>query len=321
MKKLLPISFVICCLILVLGTTSKAVAQTPGSTRVMTVVPPTENLVLAPGETAEGTLKVVNDSDETLNFISMMRDYVVRDEKGTPEILPPDTLSNKYSAASWIGVSPASFNVAPHQRQELTYFVQVPPNARPGGHYAAVMYQPTNVIDVKGTGTGVFTYVGTLFYIQVKGDIAEKAQVTQFSAKGFSEYGPVKITTVIQNQGDLHIRPTGIVTVKNLIGQVVSQEKLEEHNIFPEASFLYTNNLGKKWMIGPYYAEFSGTYGLNGNLPLVAKLTFFVFPWKIAVILVLIIVIAVLGYVAMKRRKHHEGHHEEASASESHDSL
>lgn len=319
MKKLLPIIFVLCSLILVVGLTSKTYAQTPGSTRVMTIVPPTENLVLAPGETAEGTLKVVNDSDETLNFVSMMRDYVVKDEKGTPEILPPDTLSNKFSAASWIGVSPANFNVAPHQRQELTYFVQVPPNARPGGHYAAVMYQPTNVIDVKGTGTGVFTYVGTLFYIQVKGDIAEKATVTQFNAKGFSEYGPVKITTVIQNDGDLHIRPTGTITVKNMLGQVVTSINLEQHNIFPEASFLYTNNIGKKWMIGPFYAEFNGTYGLNNNLPLVAKFTFFVFPWKIAVIAVLIIVIAVLGYIAYKRKKQHPEHHE--VTSESHENL
>ncbi len=317
MKKLLPIS--ILSIFLALFFVLKINAQE--NPRIITIVPPSIERSLNPGETAEGILKVVNDSNEPLTFDAVVRDYIVSDNKGTPEILPPDTISNKYSASAWIGVYPSRFAIQPHQRQELNYYLQVPRDGRPGGHYAAVMYQTANPIGVKGTGTGVFTYVGTLFYIHVKGDIKEDARVLAFGAKKFNEYGPVAINTEILNNGDLHVRPKGVITVKNMIGQVVATQALPEHNIFPEREFLYENKFGSKWMIGRYTARLAATYGLSNNLPLVATASFIVFPWKVATVVILIVVAAVLAFFAIRRKKSKKHQSHEQSSPADHPTL
>lgn len=282
-------------------------ANAQESARVITIVPPTREIILAPGEKTEGTLKVINDSEEPITFNATIRDYVVNDNAGTPEILPPNTLSNRYSAAAWIAPVPDQFTIAPHARQELTYYIQIPSDARPGGHYAAVVYQPTDIIGVSGTGTGVQTQIGTLFYINVKGNISEDAAVKQFNVKGFNEYGPVNITTEILNKGDLHIKPIGTITVKNIFGQTVSTKKIEEHNIFPDRSFVYKNTFGKKWMLGYYTATLTTTYGQNSNLPLIASASFIIFPWKVASIALLVVIIVILALIALERKKKH-GH-------------
>lgn len=276
--------------------------------RTITIVPPTVSQELNPGEIAEGKLKVINDSNSALTFKSQVKDFIVEDKAGTPKILPDNTLSAKYSGASWLAVSPDSFTVRPGESYELSYYLQVPLDAKPGGRYAAVLYEPQELLQVEGSGTGVQTHLGSLFYIRVKGPVTEAAEVTKFEANGFQEYGPVAVTTDIKNNSGVHIRPKGVITVKNMLGQVVDSQQLTEQNIFPEATREFENTFGKKFMFGRYTAELVGTYGIDNNLPLNAATSFIIFPWKIAGIIVLAVVAITLGalFYNKKRKENHQ---------------
>ncbi len=268
--------------------------------RTYTISPPTVSQKLDPGQTAEGTLKVINDTDHDLTFKAAVKDFIVEDTIGTPVFLPDNTLSNKYSGAAWIGVMPNTFTIKSHTKQELNYFIQVPRNARPGGHYVAVLYTPTTDIKVQGTGATVNTQAGSLFYITVNGPVKESATVTKFFANGFQEYGPVKILTQIKNFGDLHIRPQGYITVSDMLGRKAVLP-LKENNIFPQAARDYENQFGGQLMIGRFKAELLASYGINNNLPLTATLYFWVFPWKIAVVVILILVALILGIMYYRK--------------------
>ena len=270
--------------------------------RTFTIVPPSIEVSLDPGGYTEGVMKVINDSAETLNFTTTMRDYIVQDSNGTPLLLPDNTLSKKYSAASWIAVSPSYFSVDPGKQQIVNYYIQVPADARPGGHYSAVVFKPTNTFKVEGSGAAVNTDLGTLFYIGVNGDIQESAKVLRISGKKFNEYGPVELITSIINLGDLHIKPMGSLTVTNLFGRKVQTLKFPERNIFPGATRDFKTNLGGKIMVGPYKATFLASYGKNNNLPLMATFTFWVFPWKIAILIALVLVAVVLGLIYRRRQ-------------------
>lgn len=271
--------------------------------RSITVSPPTIEYSLSPGEAFEGILKVINRGSNPLAFKITVRDYVVSDNAGTPKILPADFLSNKYSAASWIGVDPTTFTVSPGSYQEIDFFIQVPKDARPGGHYASVLYEPINLISFKGSGAGIVTQIGTLFYLHVKGQIEENARVIKFETSGFQEYGHVGLSTEILNTSDLHIKPRGKITLTNMLGQRVETQDIEEHNIFPEKTFLYKNKLGKRFMFGRYKASLLATYGLDNNKPLLVTTSFIVFPWKIATLAMLVLIIVVLGSIYLKQRK------------------
>lgn len=272
--------------------------------RTITIVPPSADFKSDPGEKREGILKVVNSSDKPLTFKVQVKDFVVDDTIGTPHILPDNTLSKKYSAANWIAVVPDSFTVPAGATQKLSYYLQVPADARPGGHYAAIVYEPQELIGVQGTGTGVETHVGTLFYVRVNGNIVENATVKKFVADpSLAEYGPATIKTQIINYSDSHIRPQGTISVKNLLGQVVYSEKLEEHNIFPEATRDFTTSIGRKLMFGPYTAELKANYGTNNNLTLFATAAFFIFPWKIVAVVTLAIVALILFFIFWRKNK------------------
>jgi len=52
-----------------------------------------------------------------------------------------------------------------------------------------------------------------------------------------------------------------------------------------------------------YTAKFVATYGKANNLPLVATMTFWVFPWKVALIIILLIVVAVLSLYAHEKKR------------------
>lgn len=292
----------IAAIALLLCTTQQAFAQEVQ--RVITIVPPSIELNLNPGDKTEGILKVINDSDTPLTFNASTQDFIVEDIIGTPDFVPQDTFDKPYSAAAWIGVYPDYFTIAPHEQQQLSYYVQVPSTARPGGHYAGVLYTPTKALGLgAGSGAAVNTQIGTLFSLAINGPIHEEAHVSAFAAPGFSEYGPVSVATEIRNLGDLHIKPIGTITVYDMFGRKVGAQLLASHNIFPQAARDYVNIFGQHWMLGPFTAKFAATYGRDNNLPLIATVTFWVFPWKVGIVVLLAIVAIILGIMVWKKKK------------------
>jgi len=278
-------------------------AQTPS--RSIVISPPTIEHSLNPGESGEGVLKVTNNGNTDLTFAANVHDFIVEDKSGTPIILTDDTLSEKYSGASWVAVTPNTFVVPAGTTKEINYFLQVPADAAPGGRYAAAIYEPVDAIQVDGTGAGVNTQLGSLFYITVAGPVTERAEVSLFAAPGFSEYAPVSIVTEITNYSDLHVKPSGALVIKNMFGQEIARQDFSGGNIFPESTLQYVNTFFKDsgFKIGRYTAELSAVYGRDNNLPLDATLSFIIFPWKIALAATLVVAIIVIAVLLLRRKK------------------
>jgi len=275
--------------------------------RSFTISPPTLNLTLKPGRKTEKSIKITNQSEETQEFTVTTVDFIVTDKSGTPELLPVGTLrDNKYAASHWVMASPDYLTVPPGKSATTTLYIQVPADARPGGRYVAVAFHPKGGTGPEGSGAAINTVIGSLVYLTVSGPTKESATVTAFSVPLFSEYGPIKLTTEIKNLGDIHITPKATVEIKNLLGQKVFSSALENLNIFPGTSRIYTNFWGQKWLLGRYSANLSGYYGQKNNLPLMATATFWVIPYKLISIVVLAVVIAVIAFYYFKKRQEPE---------------
>lgn len=277
---------------------SEAHAQ---QSRTLTVVSPTVELSLNRGETAEGTVSLINESKETISISSSIYDFIVQSSRGEPSLLPQNSPSKRFSAASWIGVSPESFTLKPRQRQNISYYIQVPSDARPGGHYAALILKSQDAADFQGSGASLVTQMGSLFYLTVKGPVKEQLKITSFFAHNFWEFGPVNIQTQIENLGDSYIKPIGTITVFDWLGRRIEMQSLKEGNIFPTVKRDYQNPVGQKFMIGRFKAILSLIYGKPNNQVLTASLYFWVIPWKI--ILIAILTIAALSIGILRWRK------------------
>lgn len=274
-------------------------------TQILTAIPPRLELKVKPGEFVRKTIQFRNEGDSTVYLTALPKDFIVSDTKGTPEFVSGQ-ISGRWSASSWIKLSPSSFAVVPKQTIDIVVSANIPLDALPGGHYAGVLYQSTGAVPRigggVGAGTGITQVVGTLVYFTVEGPVTEAAKVLRFESPKFLEFGPVKFITEILNQSDLHITPKGQITVRNILGKTTTVMPLEERNIFPGASFVYENTWNAKYLVGRYRADLSASYGTHGQV-LLATLYFVVFPVKIALSVVLAIVITILLILLYRRRQ------------------
>lgn len=269
--------------------------------RTLTVVSPTVELSLAPGETAEGTVSLINESKDNLPISISIYDFIVQSSRGEPSLLPVNTLAKRFSAASWIGVTPASTTLKAGQRQNISYYIQVPSDARPGGHYAALIFKSQDAADFQGSGASLITQMGSLFYLTVKGPVKEQIKITRFFTNNFWEYGPVNIQTEIENLGDSHAKPVATITIFDWLGRRIEMQSIQEANVFPTASREYQNPLGQRIMIGRFKAILSLIYGKSNNQMLTASLYFWVFPWKIILAVILVLAAILIGILRWRK--------------------
>ena len=274
----------------------KVVGQT---TLPLIVAPARQQLDIAPGEKSAVVIKFYNSSDLPVSGILKAADFLVTDKEGTPVIVDNPLQSNpKYSAGSWFDLPYDRMTIAPDDKVTIQASINIPIDAHPGGRYVAIYFEPSGnipepVVANEEAGTAVGTRIAGLVYLKVAGETVEKALVSRFFAPSFFEYGPVKLETEILNRGDYHITPRGVISLINMFGGVVDQQKLNEANIFPDASRSFTNELGKKWLMGRYKVSFLASYGETGQA-LTSELYVWVFPWRVATVTLLALIIIIL---------------------------
>lgn len=280
----------------------EAKAQT---SRSFTISPPTIKFSLKPGKTAEKVIKITNNSSQPLEFVANVVDFIVTDKDGTPELLPAGVkMDNKFAASYWTTVLPDTVVIPAGKTETVTLYLQVPGDARPGGRYVSVAFRPSVVGGQKDTtGASVNTVAGSLVYVTVQGKMQEGARVDRFSAPPLSEYGPVDIATEIKNTGDIHINPKGTIVVRDLLGRKVYSSILKNLNVFPGTSRTFENKFEKKLLFGRFTAKLDGYYGTNNRLPLAAKMAFWVIPYKLILIVLLAVGLAVWLSRFMQKRQ------------------
>lgn len=268
----------------------------------VTAIPPRLELEALPGTTIQESLKIRNESAADQAFKVVVKDFIVTGNQGTP--IPVDeTVSGRWSLASWITVSPKQIMVPAEQTANIDLIISVPNQALPGGHYAMITYAP--VIEgnlAQGTGAQISPQVGSLVYLKIIGDITEAVNLKEFKVdQAFKHYGPTQIMAEIENLGDIHLRPTGKLTVTNWLKDEVFSQELEGKNIFPFASRTYDWTVPGKWHLGRYAAKLSAQAG-DAAIPLTGLIYFWIVPVKeislIAAALGLIIIL-----VWLKRRR------------------
>lgn len=260
----------------------------------LTAIPPRLEVTIKPGETVTEQIKVRNDSDTVRTINSTTKDFIVTDDKGTPvQIEGVDDQSNRWASSSWIQISPSTFTLKPKETKVLMVTIMAPENPTAGGHYAMILHSPNNEVTLSETGSAIQTYVGTLVYITVPGDIRENAQVKEFSAPSFSEFGPINFQTIIANYSDIHIAPQGSIHIHNWLGGNTASLALDNTNIFPNTSRQYQNTLNRRFLFGRYTANLEVGYGSTGQA-LVATLVFWVIPWRLIILVIAAIAIGVI---------------------------
>ncbi|MBW4062190.1 hypothetical protein HJC99_06480 [Candidatus Saccharibacteria bacterium] len=307
----------IASLVIPLTVSAAAAVKAPSATtnnQSFQISPPTSTYAADPGTTVKGVIKVNNLTNAALSLTVGKENFVAKGEEGEIELT--DNADPLYSLAPWFNAAVTQITVPPLGTTSFNYTIAVPANAEPGGRYGSITF---NTIAPKlaggESGAAVQQQLAAIIFLRINGPANESLKIDSFAtgtrasngnftAKSFFEYAPVDFLTRVQNTGTVHEKPTGTITIKNMFGFTTATIPLDEHYVIPGAiralHNVYPTSNQKKLMFGRYTAHINATYA-NGKT-LSADVSFTVIPYKLLVIIFVVLLIVFIVFWRGRKR-------------------
>lgn len=290
--------------------------QPPPAGINLTLSPTLINLTTDPGQPVSAQLKITNNN----NFREFLRMDLAKFEAaegGERPVLLDLTPEDEFT--QWISFSEDQFAVDPNETKTIKFTIS-PPNTAALGYYYALIINRIVIQEPGRRQTVVAGAPAVLTLLEVRSPQAKRElQLVDFRPdQFFYEYPPVNFGVELKNSGNIHIVPNGdafidsmknkdiaILPVNSKRGNVLPQTqrtfvfswddafivrvpKEEDGNVVKDAKgkTVYTTKWdltkANKLRIGKYTAHLLLVYD-NGerDIPLEAKVSFWVIPWKI----------------------------------------
>ncbi len=296
--------------------------------QALTISPPRLELVGDPGQSISGEFKITNEASSGQTYYTQVENFEAGDESGNPQFV-----QTKEGLAVWTDVA-SSVTVGANEQKTVPFSITIPRGAEPGGYFASIFVRTTPPPQ-QGGEVSIGARLGTLVLLRVNGDIQEGVDILEFSTKDkqrvFTSL-PVELYYRFQNTGNDRVKPTGDVIIKNIVGlkakilsanrtdgsvlprsirrfdtywihggggQEDPKEVIMAHTaggFFDEAKYQWSN-----FALGMYTANLDIAFGENNNTAQ-AKFRFFVIPWQLLTILVIILLIGLIIFRFVLRR-------------------
>ncbi|HCM68241.1 MAG TPA: hypothetical protein DIS62_04575 [Candidatus Kerfeldbacteria bacterium] len=296
----------------------------PGKAEAITLIPPSLELGLIPGQESQTSIKLFNEESTAVELYTESRNFTATGETGLPLF---DFESEQIGLSTWITVEEGPIVLQPGGRYEVPVSILPPANADPGGHYAAIFFSTTPPTEGQ---VRISSKVGTLILATVQGDISESGLIQELATRGGSKLHtrlPITFVTRFKNTGNVHLKPAGTITVKNLFGKTTATldfntgkgatlptttrlyETLWEHTAVnaTEGSFWtqfwqeYANERNNL-AFGRYTAEQRLTAGATNQVQGLATVSFWVLPWRVVLVWSLVGIIILFVLILLIKR-------------------
>ncbi len=272
--------------------------------------PPTGSLSISPAK-VEANVKAGDSASRDITLTNgtgggQTLTFSIQDFEGSPDpskafVLKGDQ-DGKFSARHWLTPELTSINLNPGEQLTFRVNISVPSEAEPGGHYAALIVSPAGQSPGQQQATSTAgSSVLTLFLITVEGNVIQQGNLEQPQVPALSAGGPIDIGLVFANQGNVHLKPHGTVTVSNMLGQDVARIDAPEWVVLPDSSRRETVSWDSGLLFGRYSVKAVVQYGDGSTAVMTAS--FWAFSWYLLLALLAAIVIIILLVVRVVRRR------------------
>ncbi len=325
-----------------LGTFQQALAAEenadPGFN--LTASPLPIDLSTTPGKKITTNLRVQNSGTAPVKIKVSLLKFKAAGATGQPELKRRGPADDYFD---WVSFSKTNFTADPGVWNTIVMTIAPPADAAFGYYYAVVFGQDSANAQTTTPVTGKLNgATATLVLLDVNAP-GEKRQleVTSFTAsKKLYEYLPATFNITVRNKGNVHAVPAGdifisrdhkhnlavipvnpnsgntlpdsnrifpvewtdgfpVYSIKRDNDQIISDKK---GNPIKELKWNFSDT--NKFRIGKYYAHLLLTYNDGTkDVPIDAEVSFWVFPWKLILLVVAIPLIpAIIVYMVMRRR-------------------
>jgi hypothetical protein len=260
----------------------------------VTVTPPLIQLTIGPGESWSSSIKVVNNNDYEVTYYTQLVDMQASGEDGRSTFIPlinesqEDPILQSFALARWIHVSSDPITIQPGASADVPFQIQVPSNAEPGGHYAAILIgTEPGALAQQGSLMKVSSFVSSLIFVRIKGDALESGRIREFSTgQSIFQTPAVDFTLRFENTGTTHLRPAGSVTIYNMWGKergkvLINDQDANYGNVLPQSIRRFQFSWeGEQSLfdIGPYSAVVTLSYGESAKKNASATVYFWIVP-------------------------------------------
>jgi len=289
---------VVCIVLIVLGLNFFS-----SHSLALTVSPAKFEFLADPGDTIQSQIILINEQKTPLVFQASFEKMTVRGDYGEPVFT-----GEKIDLATWIKVTPSKVKLEPREEKKIPLIIEVPKNADPGGHYAAIFWRTVSP-EGGGSGMGITMRVAALVLLSVSGEVIELGEILNFKAdKKLANSLPINFDFGLKNTGTVHLKPEGEIVIKNIFGKMVEilTVNSEGYNVLPQSERIFSTSWGSKseikgegffaelkrektdFALGYYRAVLNLEFGEKKETAQ-ASFGFWVIPWRILLLSSLIL--------------------------------
>lgn len=247
------------------------------------------DLLLEPGEKTTQQVTVTNRLGKDMNFKVEVEDFSGSyDTDQTVKLF--GEADGPYSMKDYIEPETMEFSLKHGERIVLPVQINIPEDSQPGGLYASVLIStvPDDSEGEMNQGQAkIISRLGTLYFVRVAGEVVESGRLQDFKVadpkNGFYEQGPIPFEVYFENEGNVHMTPSGKIEIKNLLGRRVGEVSIEKYFSMPNSLRKIIVNWDNKVLIGRYTATLTldKNYQQKPNESETMEVSFWVIPWKI----------------------------------------
>ena len=270
----------------------------------MSVTPPLFQLSINPGDIWQSSVKVVNGNPYPLTVYAELFNFQAVGELGQGKFIPLSEGGEGVTLAEWINLPKGPYIIPPEQTVNLSFFVEVPENASPGGHYAAIQISTEPPKESGALAVLTSQVVTSLLFMRVEGDMHESATIREFRAlDAFLDEPDAKFSLRFENKGNVHLLPKGDIVITNMWGTergtIPVNYQTHYGNVLPgtirDFTFSWKSDF-KMTDIGRYKAIATLGYGEDEIKNVSAVAYFWVIPikWTLIVLTILGIFITLI---------------------------
>lgn len=246
-----------------------------------TVAPNVLELSSEVGEMLESSVTIFNTGVSEQTYFLDLLSFEPSGEDGTPLFTPEKDKESVF--LSWFQFPVREVPVPALSKVDVPFSIVVPDDVTAGSYYGAITVATTPTDVVASNGAIVEAKTAVLVFLTVEGETVEKLELLDFTVDQSGSTLPFGTFHYrLQNQGNVHLTPTGTVKLVGLFGQELAtiDANETEGRVLPASTRTYEVTFGRgdmHWLdragyqlrhllIGPVRAELTISYGESGSI-------------------------------------------------------
>lgn len=242
------------------------------------------------GQSAVKKLSIINRMSGTRKFKIEIEDFT-GSKTGQQAVILLGDEKGPYSLKDYLKPEVAEFTLKPKQKMVLPIEINIPKDAQPGGLYGSILVSSVPTKKEKESaangargGAIIISRLGALFFVRVNGPVFKDGSLRDFriipSKKVFYNKTPNGFEILFGNKGSVYLNPYGVIRIKNILGSVVGEIKIDPYFAMPGSLRYRQVNWDKTTLLGRYKATVSLNRGYD-NIVDKMSVSFWVIPWKL----------------------------------------